>query len=241
MYIRPQLRVNDDRDRVRDRETIKIPPDTYLYNLMYRGQTDRPMQTVRPVYQKEAYLKLLKQNYEDYGLVFKDPNIPDYVEHVTPPIEQEPTLTYSDWVYMKLRILKSGVVRIKLETSFASMDEKYYSKNKTPPLKVIMQAYKSMDFSDKFLENLKNKYEKKVLFAKKVGPAIDAIFNKEPVVKKKKKIEEPEVEQEADVEHEDEEEEEEAVDDEGMDIEVDEDPEDLAQDDEEVYISDGDA
>jgi hypothetical protein len=238
MYVRPPLRVKDLPRNTHD--PVRIPDGSYLHNLIQRGSTVRPVPVRAPVYQKDTYLALLKKNYEECGLEYKEPDIPDYVERVRPQKLEEPQLKYADWVYMKVRILKSGIVRIKLDSSFAILEEKYYSQCKTPPLKSIIQAYKSMGFSEKFLDHLKKKYERKVTFGKKVGPAIDAIFNKEPAKKKKK----PEIEQEVEepVDDDDDVEMDEPMDDEGMDVEVEEDPDEQPQeDDEEAYISDGDA
>jgi hypothetical protein len=191
-----------------------------------------------PIYQKEAYLSLLKRSYEDAGLEYKEPDIPDYVPSEEVVKTKEPHLAFSDQVYMKVRILKSGIIRIKLDTSFVTLYEKYYSHCKHPPMKSVIQTYKSLGFSHEFLEKTKIKFSKFAEHKKKVQEKIDSIFNKEPAKKpkkeKRKEEEEPEEER-----VDDEEEEEEIGDDEGMDVEVEEDPDEQPEEgEEEAYLSD---
>ena len=184
------------------------------------------------------------------GIPYKDPQLPEYV-HV-PPVERvkEPELTFVDRVYMKMRILKNGTVRIKLDPSFAILYEKYYSKGKIPPQKSIIQAYKSMGFSSEFQEKIKKGFLKNVEQQKRSEKVINSVFNKEPVkkpkTKKKKKEEEPEpVEQEEPLviveereREEDEEEDDPAPEDEGMDVEPVEEDEEVEEPAEEEYLSD---
>ena len=135
-----------------------------------------------------------------------------------------------------------GIVRVKLNTSFASLYEKYYSKNKIPPIKTVIQAYKSQGFSQDFLDRIKRRHELRLAHAKKVSKAIDTIFNKEPAKKtKKKKEEEPKPEPEEENNDEEEQDQDQEDDgpeeDEALDVEVDEDIEE--QQEEEEYFSDG--
>src|SRR6056300_1478433 len=103
-----------------------------------------------------------------------------------------PGPVYEKEVYLKMRILKSGIVRIKLDASIATLHEKYYKKALRPPMKSIIQAYKSMGFSTQFLEKIKKRFEWKVKEQKRIEKVVDKIFNKEPVKKVKKKKEEEE-------------------------------------------------
>jgi hypothetical protein len=241
MYKRPQLRV-----REAPRSPSRPKPGSFLDKIVNPPPTVHYERVKTPIYQKEAYLSLLKRSCEASGIEYKEPDIPDYV----PPEEvvkiKEPHLSFSDQVYMKVRILKSGIIRIKLDTSFATLYEKYYSHCKHPPMKSVIQTYKSLGFSQDFLEKTKTKFSKFAEHKKKVQEKIDSIFNKEPAKKskkaKKKEEEEEPIEDEEEPEEErddDEEEEEEVGDDEGMDVEVEEDPDEQPQDvDEEAYISD---
>ena len=237
MYKRPPLRVREETNT-----SCRPKPGTFLDKIVNPPPTTRYVHKKYPVYQKDVYLALLKRNCEDLGIEYKEPDIPDYVPPQRPKPPSEPQLTFSDNVYMKVRILKSGIIRIKLDTSFASLYEKYYSKQKQPPMKSVIQAYKSMGFTQEFLEKIKTKFSRFADHKKKVEKMIDEIFNKEPAKKPKKKKEEP-IEDEVELEEE-REEEEDPDDDPGedgeMDVEVDNDDDDneQQQEDEEAYLSD---
>lgn len=237
MYKRPPLRVRED--------TVasgRPKPGSFLDAIVNPPPTIRSNHPKKPIYQKDAYLSLLKRSCEDAGLEYKEPDIPDYVARVTVVPPGEPKLSHSDRVYMKVRILKSGIIRIKLDTSFAILYEKYYSKCKQPPMKSIIQAYKSMGFSLEFLDKIKIKFSKFADHKKKVQEKIDSVFNKEPAKKPKKikKKEDEEPEEIIEDEEEDEEEEDDDPDEDGgMDVEVDEDPDEQPQEgEEEAYLSD---
>ena len=238
MYKRPPLRV---RDLPTETNHVKVLPDTFLYNITNPPPTFVRKHVKRPVYMKEVYLSLLEKNCKSMGLEYKNPDIPDYVPRLKAEIIKEPTLGYAEQVYLKLRILKSGIIRVKLDTSFATIYEKYYSKQKIPPIKTSIQAYKSMGFSDTFIEKIKKKCDSKVAFGKKVSGIIDSIFNKEPA-KKPKNIKKKEDNVEVEVEEEEEDEQDpddvQPEEDEALDMEVDEDLEEQAQEDEEAYLSD---
>ena len=238
MYKRPPLRVREP-TRVTN-EPTKLTKGSFLYELLNPPPTVCYKHVKAGVYQKEAYFNLLKKNCKQLGIEYKEPDIPDYIPKKVVELSSEPKIAYLDWVYMKVRILKSGIVRIKLDTSLATLYEKYYSNFKQPHSKFVIQAYKSLGFSNEFLERLKKRFDNKLLIEKKIGAIIDKVFNKEPVkkIKKKKKeeefIEEPEEEVE---EQDDDQEQEDDGDDEGMDVEVEEDPDEQPQ--EEEYFSDG--
>jgi len=238
MYKRPPLRV---RDLPVESSHEKVLPGTFLYSITNPPPTFIRKHVKRPVYMKEVYLPLLEKNCKSMGLEYKEPDIPDYVPRVKANAVTEPILGYAEQVYLKLRVLKSGVIRVKLDASFATIYEKYYSKQKIPPIKTSIQAYKSMGFSDTFIEKIKKKCDSKVAFGKKVSGIIDSIFNKEPA-KKPKNIKKKEDNVEVEVEEEEEDEQDpddvQPEEDEALDMEVDEDLEEQAQEDEEAYLSD---
>lgn len=234
MYKRPPLRVREE-----PRPSTRPKPGTFLDRIVNPPPSVPYVRKKYPVYQKEVYLALLKRNCKELGLEYKEPDIPDYVppQRSKPPIE--PQLTFSDKVYMKVRILKSGVIRIKLDASFANLYEKYYSKQKQPPMKSVIQAYKSMGFSPEFLEKIKTRYSKFAEHRKKVEKMIDEIFNKEPAKKPKKKKEEVIEEEEEEEEDEEEDQDDDPGEDGEMDVEVDNDDDnEQPQEDEEAYLSD---
>ena len=174
-----------------------------------------------------------------YGLLNPKPTI--YFKFEKGPV-------YNREVYVKMRILKSGIVRIKIDASIATLYEKYYSKAIRPPSKPIIQAYKSMGFSEMFLEKIKRNFAKKEKEQKRIEGVIDKLFNKKPVKKvKKKKEEEVKVDVDVDVDVElieeekvDEEDEEDDTpgEDDGLDVEPD--PEEDVEEEptEEEYLSD---
>jgi len=239
MYKRPPLRVREE-----PRVSTRPKPGSFLDKIVNPPPTVGYKQKRYPVYQKDTYLALLKRNYHALGLEYKELDIPDYVPPVKSERPSEPELTFADKVYMKVRILKSGIIRIKLDTSFAVLYEKYYSNQKHPPMKSIIQAYKSLGFSSEFLEKVKTKFSKFADHKKKVQEKIDSIFNKEPAKKPKKtKKKEEFIEDENEEIEEERDDEQEEDDDPGedgeMDVELDEDPDEQPQDDQdEAYISD---
>ena len=239
MYKRPPLRVREPPRS--GHETAKSTPvGSFLHKITNPPPTTHYKWVRYPVYQKQAYLALLKKNYEENSLEWVEPEISDYEHPQIIEKSKEPELTFIDRVYLNLRFLKSGIIRVKLNTSFVSLFEKYYSKNKLPQIKNVIQAYKSQEFSDVFLERIKKNHEKRIAHIKKVSNAIDLIFNKEPVKKTKKKKEEPKlVEQEEEINDEDEQDQDQEDDgpeeDEALDVEVDEELEEQ----QEEYFSDG--
>lgn len=186
MYKRPPIRTNEFRG---NKSTRPVPGD-FIYNIIHPLPTEIPTRIRKPVYNQDNYLTLLEKNYVENNLVFKKPNLPDYTVVPTLSKTPEPYIYDIDRVYMKLKILKSGIIRVKLNTSFTSLYEKYYSQNKIPSMKTLVQAYKSFDFSDEFINVIKKRYEKRVAFSKKISNIIDDVFNKEKPKKRKKEEEE---------------------------------------------------
>jgi hypothetical protein len=235
MYKRPLPRA---RNTQRTHHPVKIPEGTLLHGLLNPSPPKVYKYVPAPVYEQKAYLIALEKHYKQCGIPFKDPQLPDYVRPIRPEPTKEPELGFGDQVYVKMRILKSGIVRIKLDASIATLHEKYYKKALRPPMKSVLSAYKSMGFSPQFLEKIKKRFECKVKEQKRIEKVIDKIFNKEPVkkVKKKKKEEEEPVEEPPE---EDEEEKDDAPEeDEGLDVEPDADEDVEEPVDEEEYLSD---
>ena len=223
MYKRPSFRPKVVHT---SRGPHKIAEGSFLHGLLNQGPTTFYKYVPAPVYKEEDYLKMLKKNNETLGIPYKDPQLPKCEKLIKPEPKKEPELTFCDRVYVKMKILKSGIVRIKLDASIATLYEKYYSKAKRPPMKSIIQAYKSMGFSPEFLEKIKKGFAKNAEQQKRVEKLLDKLFNKEPVKKTKKKKKEEEVveEEKEDVEDEeppedDEEEDDVPGEDEGMDVE----------------------
>lgn len=233
MYKRPPLRV-----REAPRTTHSVP-GTFLHTIINPGPTEFCERVKQPIYRKDDYLALLERSCKEAGIPFKKPDIPDYEDPVNTEIHREPHIDYVDHVSLRLKILKSGIIRVKLDTSIATLYEKYYSQIKQPPMKSVIQAYKSLGFSEAFLEKTKKNFTKKAEYRPIVEKIIERVFEKEPVKKPKKKKEDEVVAEEEVAEDEDDEEQDEDLeDDEGMDVEVEEDPDEQPQEEEE-YFSDG--
>ena len=224
---------------IASRVVDKPSEGSILYNIINSKPTVFFEFKKAPIYKTERYLKMLKKNNEEMGLPYEEPNLPPVTPYQPPEKTNEPDIVYADTVHVTLRILKSGIVRIKLNTEIATLHEKYYSHAKFPPIKEVIRVYKSHGFSEEFIEKIKKNYEKKIVYSKKVAGILEKIFDKAAVkkVKKvKKKKPEPEPEEEIIIEDPPEEEEEEDIipEEEGqMDVEPDE--EDVP--DEEEYIS----
>ena len=236
MFKRPSKRVKPTEHQ----GPVVIPEGSFLQKIVNPCTTNFYEPVKRPVYHQESYLKSLKKNYEDHGLPFKDPELPEYVppEKVQPP--QEPVLVYGDRVQVTLRVLKSGVVRVKINGAIADMYNHYHRQGKKPPFKVVLQAYKSHGFSKEFLEKLKIKNEKQKQFALKFEKMFEKLFEKEPVKKLKKEKKKEEEPEEENLPEEDEEEEEDDIpEDEGeLDVEPTEEEEVV---EEEEYFSEPEA
>lgn len=227
MYKRPSRRVKIDHD---GRCSAPAREGSFLYKLLNPPPTKFPVKVKQPVYHQDDYLKLLKASDERMGLKYVDPGLPIVIPVVYPDPPQEPDLPYSDHIRVTLKILKSGIVRVKVYPSIAILNEKYWSKCIVAPLKPVIQAFKAYGFSDDFIKNIEKSQKKADLFKQKVGKIIEKIFDKEPVkkIKKKKKVEEVIEEDIPPVPDEPEEEE-------TLDVEPDEEEEV----EEEEYISDG--
>ncbi len=200
-----------------------------------------PVKVLQPIYQQDLYLRLFKENQKFWGITYVDPELPILSPTVYPEPRKEPELTYGDRVQVVLRVLKNGIVRVKVNGAIADMYAKYYgpgvNHDKVPPFKAILQAYKAHGFSKEYLDRITKNNDKRKSIQIRIDKVFTKIFDKEPVKKvkkeKKKKVEdiielvEPEEDKPPvpDVQEEDE----------TLDVEPDEDEEE----EEEEYVSDG--
>ena len=224
----------------------KLAPGSFLYNILY-GKNDNTIEK-KPFYvqNKKDYLESLERNCKEMGIPFKKP----YVEEM-PPYEKvddsiETHIEHLDQIVVKLNVLKSGKVRVKVLPQMAVLNEKYYSKYKIPPIKSIISALKALGYSQEFMDSMMEKYKKRNALIEKKWKILEKIFdapstasrNKKKKADKKAEVEaaeaaeaETEVVEDEDPEDDDEPEEDEAivVDEEGDEEEVVEDE----------YVSDG--
>lgn len=228
-------------------EYSKLLPGTFLHEILY-GKGDTQSEQRKPFYVQnhKNYLENLEKNYKYYGVPFKKPNVeemPPY-ENNSKPVETH--IEYLDRVIVKLNVLKSGKVRVKLSSQIMTLNENYYSKGHPPPIKSVLSALKSIGYSNESIDSINEKYKKRNKLIeikwKKLESILDAPSLSRTTKKKSKKKEKVKDEEEIE-EHKDEElpddipKSDEPEEDEGMDMEMDID--DDNEQNEEEYISDG--
>lgn len=215
MFKRPPLR------RKVDTVSVRLRPGDPLYERIHPPVDDIRVHPKRPVYHQEEYLRLLERNYKSYGLVMKDMKLPTVAEYVKPFEQKEPVIEFYDRIYVMTSVLKSGKVKIKINTGMHDLYEKYYKYNKHPPQKSVLKVYKSLGFSDAFLKRVEASYKKIPSRLIAFQKCIDKVFNKPSVSKPKKKRIIEEVEPEEVIEDEVGEEDDDPGEDGGMDVEID--------------------
>lgn len=235
MFKRPSQRV-----KITPHTRFEHPKEgTFLYDIITGAPCEVYQYKKQPVMYQSSYLKSLEKNNTELGIPYKDPELPVYDPPTPPQKPSEPDVPYLDRVYVNLKFLKSGIVRVKIVPNFAVLYEKYYRRAMRPPLKQTIQAYKAMGFSSDFIEKIKKSEEKRLTFAKKVPKILEKIFDKEPVKKMKKEkkekteevpLEDPEADEDENADQDDDE-------DCTMDVEPEMDDEEVVEDD---YISDED-
>lgn len=148
----------------------------------------------------DYYVNALRKNYEDCNVPFKQPDVIESVCRYPDLVSPEKYVDFLDKVYVKLNILKSGKVRLKIVPHFLIMWENYYSKGKVPPIKTIIAAYKAVGYSDKFIDKIQKNAKKRTEFMKKIAIVLEKIFDKSTTTRKKtvKVKPEPVVEKEED-------------------------------------------
>ena len=232
MYKRPSQRVKVHTSHIRG----SIPDDTFIGRITKHNPVIQYNFVKEPVYHQDDYLKLLEANYKKMGLPYVDPQLPIIQPRVYPEPPKEPELTFGDRIQVNLRVLKSGIVRVKINSAIAELYDKYYKNAKRPPFKMVLQAYKSHGFSKEYLQRIEKNNEKRKDLYIKIEKVFTKIFDKEPMKKIKKKKKEEEIIEpiEDDDQHlkPDEPEEEET-----LDVEPDEDEEEVEN--EEEYFSGG--
>ena len=189
MYKRPSQRVKVHTSHVRG----SIPDDTFIGRITKSKPTIQYKFVKGPVYHQDDYLKLLEANYKKMGLPYVDPQLPIVQPRVYPEPRKEPELTFGDRVQVNLRVLKSGIVRVKINSAIAELYAKYYKHAKRPPFKMVLQAYKSHGFSKEFLQRIEKNNDKRKDLYIRIEKVFTNIFDKEPMKKIKKKKKEEEI------------------------------------------------
>ena len=189
MYKRPSQRVKVHTSHIRG----SIPDDTFIGRITKRNPVIQFKFVKEPVYHQDDYLKLLEANYKKMGLPYVDPQLPIIQPRVYPEPRKEPELTFGDRIQVNLRVLKNGIVRVKINSSIAELYAKYYRHAKRPPFKMVLQAYKSHGFSKEYLQRIEKNNEKRKDLYIRIEKVFTKIFDKEPMKKVKKKKKEEEI------------------------------------------------
>ena len=189
MYKRPSQRVKVQTSHIRG----SIPDDTFIGRITKHNPVIQFKFVKEPVYHQDDYLKLLEANYKKMGLPYVDPQLPIVQPRVYPEPPKEPELTFGDRVQVNLRVLKSGIVRVKINSAIAELYDKYYKNAKRPPFKMVLQAYKSHGFSKEYLQRIEKNNEKRKDLYIRIEKVFTKIFDKEPTKKIKKKKKEEEI------------------------------------------------
>jgi|MEHZ01.5.fsa_nt_MEHZ011453954.1_12 hypothetical protein len=236
MYKRPPRRVRASPPLFGDKPAY----GSFLYDIIIPKSTIQFKFNKRPIAKIDDYIKTLEENNKRLGIPYIKPDLPQSIPYREPQYMKEPEILYGDRVQVNLRILKNGIIRLKVNTAIATMYDMYYHRGIQAPIKVLLQAYKSHGFSETFLERIKKSHDKKAAFAIKVPTILQKIFDKDPIKKIKKKKKEVEVEVEVEPEVEpgvEPDEEPDEIPEEGgeLDMEPDDDQEEVV---EEEYVSD---
>jgi len=221
----------------------KLIPGTFLYKIVNGENTKVPERKPFYVQNAESYVNLLKKNYEYYGIPFKQPNVQEMPPYPKSNIVVEKHIENLDQIKVCFTVLKSGKVRVKVLPQVAILNEKYYSKGKLPPIKSVISAFKSVGYSQEFVDSILKKYTGRKKLIEQKWKILEKRFDAPSVSaanKKKKADKKAEAEAEADIEEDDDEEKEkdddEPEEDEAIEIDEEGDEEEVVEDE---YISDG--
>jgi hypothetical protein len=153
----------------------------------------------------DDYVRLLKRNYEYYGVTFKHPKVEELPPYPKFNTCVENHIDNLDQIKVEISVLKTGKVRVKILPHMAILNEKYYSKYKVPPIKSVSAALKAHGYSQEFIESMMTKYKKRNELIEKRWKIIEKRFDAPSTAsanktKKAKKKADAEAEAEAEAE-----------------------------------------
>ena len=166
---------------------VKLIPGTFLHNIVYGNTTIVPERKPFYVQNADDYVRLLKKNYEYYGVPFKNPNVEEIPPYDKVDDTIETHVEHLDQIVVKLNVLKSGKVRVKLLPHMAILNEKYYSKYKPPPIKSITSTLKAIGYSQNFIETTLQKYKKRNQLIEKRWKILEKKFDAPSTASRNKK------------------------------------------------------
>ena len=250
MYKRPILRPRQEPVSTNKKN---IKPGHHLYNIVNPVKVPEVTRRswTQPIYMKDVYLELLNKSLVSAGLEPIYPDIPDSEDTVREFPVPEIVEGDPEKVRVVLKCLKSGIIRVKLDTLFRENFIKVSSTQTPQSITSWVQACKNIGMSGEFIDTMVTKHKKRIEHGKKVASKMEAIFEGLGAAKTKKKKEKKEKEKEKETKDEDDiltedvenleenlPKEDDANEDEGMDMEVDEDENDDGETQEEEYYSD---
>lgn len=211
------------------------------------GTQSAPKLQRQPVYMKDVYVSLITRHYEEMGLPrpeFID-EIPDLPRAPPPsPPDPEPILPSLDTVTVRLDYdEEQGTVKCHVSGALCDLHEAFYTKAVQPPIDEVVNAYRDLGFSEKYLETLLKKHHARLALIEKAD--LNKIFKVDSGPKTsrrttKKSVKEVVTVEEEEASDDEEDEDDDDHDDDGaFDMELDED-EEVADDatDEDGYMSD---
>lgn len=221
----------------------QLSPGSLVYDIVNAKYKPGPDRQPFYVQNKKDYLESLERNCKEMGIAFKKP----YVEQIPIPekinVYKESHIEYLDTISVKLNVLKNGKVRVKLLHEMTHLNEMYYSKSKSPPIKILSSTLKKIGYSKEFIDSMNDKYKKRQKLIEVKWKKLEKMFDAPSASSlNRKKKKERAIEKEKEKEFENAKEDEDVPDedvpgeDDGLDIEQDEDEDENV---EEEYISDG--
>ena len=209
MFKRPSIRIREPCATISDRPK----EGTFLHSIIRPVKC--PPYKKEPVYMQnyDNYIDNLRKSYEQNGIEFKMPSNVLPLPQTEPPCKKKGVhINFIEDVVVKINVLKCGKVKVKLFTQMATLYEKYFSKNKLPPVKTLTAALKAVGYDENYVSSLVSKVEKNKSDMNARYKKLELVFNK-PSTSSKKKKKEPEPEPDAEEEPEEEPDEDENEDD----------------------------
>ena len=168
----PKLRPTRPNKPVRP-SIAAFPPR--IVEILGYGQVRSTKQQLAPIENIDGYIrdmKLTGEKEELYRKLYTPPQQPEVPKVESFQVPSDP-LT----VFTNLRVLKSGIVRVKITVP---MEPVYFcqKKGKNAPLDVRVKAAKGFGYPDSVLEKMIRHHDATKNSAKKLDEFIDAIFGK---------------------------------------------------------------
>ena len=183
----------------------KLVPGSLVHSIVTAQDCTTPERSTFYIQNADDYVRLLKKNYEYYGVTFKHPKVEEIPPYPKFNTCVENHIDNLDQIKVEISVLKTGKVRVKILPHMAILNEKYYSKYKVPPIKSVSAALKAHGYSQEFIDSMMTKYKKRNELIEKRWKIIEKRFDAPSTAsanktKKAKKKADAEAEAEAEAE-----------------------------------------